>query len=101
MDEIIYAYTDKQAVEDGVLVDVSQILGHLGIARVTRGIWDHYVVDMGKGLVQDVTGLIRVAEKVKQVKPDDGWYVYNDGNLKLWCIPNELGSLSLMFPEDY
>ena len=102
MDNVIFAYTDKQAVEDGVLVDTSQLLGHLGINRVTRAVWDEFVVDMGKGLVQDVTKLLRIAEKVKSVKPDDGWYVYKDENIQIWCIPNETGNgLTLLFPEDY
>ena len=99
--EVIYSYTDEQAVADGVLVDTRQLLGHLGISRVTRAVWDHYVTDMGKGLVQDVTKLIRTAEKVKQVRPEDGWYIYKEDSITLWCIPNEIDSLTLMFPEDY
>ena len=101
MDNVIFAYTDEQAVADGVLVDTAQLMSHLGIHRVTRAVWDEFVVDMGKGLVQDVTKLLRIAEKVKAVKPEDGWYIYKENGCALWCIPNELGSLTLMFPEDY
>ena len=100
-EEIIFAYTDEQALEDGVLVDTSQILGCLGINRVTRAVWDAYVTDMGGGIVQDITRLKAIAEKVKSVKPDDGWYVYKIGDVTLWCIPNEANGLTLMLPEDY
>jgi len=43
----ISVYTRKQAIEDGVLVDVSAIAAETGIAcpvAITRTVWDRYVV---------------------------------------------------------
>ena len=44
---IISVYTRKQAIEDGVLVDVSVIASEAGIkypVAVTRQVWDEYIV---------------------------------------------------------
>jgi len=44
--EIIYAYTRAQAIEDGVLVDVSEVAKEAGIkfpVAVTRAVWDEYI----------------------------------------------------------
>ena len=44
--EIIYAYTRKQAIEDGVLIDVSKMAREAGInwpVAVTRAVWEEYI----------------------------------------------------------
>lgn len=44
--EVIYSYTRKQAIEDGVLVDVSEVAKEAGIifpTVVTRAVWDGIV----------------------------------------------------------
>lgn len=46
-EEVVYAYTRKQAIEDGVLVDVSEMAREAGFTipvAVTRGVWADYIV---------------------------------------------------------
>ena len=45
-DDLIYSYTRQQAIEDGVLVDVSETAREAGIryaVALTRAVWDQYV----------------------------------------------------------
>lgn len=45
--EVIYAYTRKQAIEDGVLVDVSDMAKQAGIrfpVAVTSAVWHDFIV---------------------------------------------------------
>ncbi len=45
--EVIYSYTREQALEDGVLVDVTELAQEAGFripVAVTRALWDGYVV---------------------------------------------------------
>jgi len=44
---VIFSYTREQAIEDGVLVDVSEVAKEAGIrypVAVTRALWDGYIV---------------------------------------------------------
>lgn len=57
---VIYTYTRAQAIEDGVLVDVSTLAAEAGIrypTAVTRGLWERHIAvpPRLKGL-QDETG---------------------------------------------
>ncbi len=50
--DVIYAYTRKQAIDDGVLVDISETAGEAGFrwpVAVTRTVWGKYIVP-GNGL---------------------------------------------------
>ena len=57
--EVIYAYTRAQAIEDGVLVDVSTVAKEAGIkfhVAMTATVWGQYV-DVPEGVsCQDETG---------------------------------------------
>ena len=57
--EVIYAYTRAQAIEDGVLVDVSEIAKEAGIkfpVAMTSTVWGKYV-EVPEGVsCQDETG---------------------------------------------
>ena len=49
--DVIYTYTRKQAIEDGVLIDVSQTAKEAGInfpVALTSAVWDMYVVPSEK-----------------------------------------------------
>ncbi len=49
--DVIYTYTRKQAIEDGVLVDVSTTAREAGInfpVALTSAVWDMYVVPSEK-----------------------------------------------------
>ena len=95
--EVIYSYTDRQAVEDGFLVALA---GPGGVNRVTRTVFDHFVEVMGPS-VTNITPLIRAIEYMLAVEADGGWRTANYRGKALWLIPNEVGGFTLMFPEDY
>lgn len=102
---VIFSYTDAQAVEDGVLVP---LIGFGRVNRVTRAVFAHFA-----GITpEEKTPLIELALKLKRlqevireilrVPPDeDGWRKLAWQGKELWLLPNELGGLTLMFPDDY
>ena len=100
--EPISRYTDQQAVADGVLVAVP---GEDGVNRVTRAVFDHFTESLGTspitGSVANITSLMDAIRAMLQIEPDDGWRVGEYQGRGLWLIPNEVGGLTLMFPEDY
>jgi hypothetical protein len=102
-EEIIFEYTDAQALEDGVLVEVS--CG--AVNRVTRAVFDHFARPMGivpaSGLMQfDFTPVTAAIRTVLGVTPDeDGWRKSTYEGKELWLVPNEVRGLTLMFPEDW
>ena len=101
-ENIISSYTDAQAVEDGVLVDVRRGL----VNRVTRAVFDHFTEEMGSspltGPITDVGRLMRVIDSMLQREGDpDGWRTCTYEGKELWLVPNEVEGLTLMFPEDY
>lgn len=57
--EIIYAYTRAQAIEDGVLADVSETAREAGIrfpVAVTEAVWERYVEFDGRCFGQSQSG---------------------------------------------
>jgi len=95
--EPISVYTDAEALEDGSLVSFT---GPVGLNRITRAVFDHFTRQMGPG-VTDVTPLTSAIEAMLKITPDDGWRVVTYEGKRLWLIPNEVGGLTLMSPEDY
>ncbi len=100
---VIFEYTDEQAVADGVLV---AFRGEGGVNRVTRAVFDHFVESMGSspvtGEVTNITPLQDAIRTMLKIAPDkDGWRTGTYQGKKLWLVPNEVGGLTLMFPEDY
>src|SRR5881409_1724412 len=96
-DNVISQYTDRQAVEDGVLVAVS---GPGGVNRVTRAVFDHFTRFLGnspmKGPVIDITPLMEVITAIVDIPPDaDGWRTGAYQDKMLWLLPNEIGGLAL------
>lgn len=71
--EVISAYTRKQAIDDGVLVDVSETAKEAGFrsgVALTRAVWDQYVeVPEGvkgqdeAGRLWDILYMLRVSAK--------------------------------------
>jgi len=101
--EVISTYTDEQAVEDGVLVAVP---GDGGVNRVTRAVFDHFTEPMGEspmtGPVTNIGPLFQAIRAMLKIAPDEGgWRTGEYQSKQLWLVPNELGALTLMFPEDY
>src|SRR5690348_7022794 len=102
-DNVISEYTDRQAVEDGVLVP---IYGEGGANRITRAVFDYFTECMGTspitGPVTNIGPLMDAIRAMLRINPDaDGWRTGTYQGKELWILPNETGGLTLMFPEDY
>ena len=100
---VIVEYTDKQALEDGVLVSVPC---EGKVNRVTRAVFDHFTKPMGSspatGEVTDITPLQDAIRAMLKVKPDeDIWRTGTYEGKELWLVPNEVGGFTLLFPDDY
>jgi hypothetical protein len=100
---VIFEYTDRQAVEDGVLVPVS---GEGGVNRITRAVFDCFTERIGTspitGPVTNIGPLMDAIRAMLGIKPDaDGWRTGAYRGKELWLLPNETGGLTLMLPEDY
>ena len=101
-ENVIFAYTDAEALDDGVLVAIR--CG--SVNRVARAVFDHFTTSMGSspvtGPVTDVTRLMRAIESMLKLEADtDGWRTGSYDGKTLWLTPNEVGGLTLMFPEDW
>ena len=73
-EDIISAYTDEQALEDGVLVEVQG--GKVN--RVTRAVFDHFSQPLLHtpvgSLITDFTGVVKVIEFLLKLQADAyGW----------------------------
>jgi hypothetical protein len=100
---VIVEYSDKQALEDGVLVSVP---GEGKVNRVTRAVFDYFTKPIGSspvaGEVTDITPLQDAIRALLKIEPDEGaWRTGTYEGKKLWLIPNEVGGLTLLFPDDY
>lgn len=100
---VIVEYSDKQALEDGMLVSVP---GEGKVNRVTRAVFDHFTRPMGSspatGEVTDITQLQDAIRALLKIEPDqDAWRTGAYEGKELWLIPNEVGGLTLLFPDDY
>ena len=101
--EPISVYTDAQALDDGFLVAVP---GEGSVNRATRAVFDHFASPIGAsqavGSVMNITPLMEAIRAMLKIVPDkDGWRTGEFQGVTLWLIPNEVGGLTLMFPEDY
>lgn len=96
-------YSDKQALEDGVLVSVPR---EGKVNRVTRAVFDHFTKPMGgapeTGVVTDITRLQDAIRAMLKIKPDDDmWRTGTYDGKELWLVPNEVEGFTLLFPDDY
>jgi len=117
--DIVYAYTDEQAVEDGVLVRAEGVLPY-PFNRVTRAVWDAFTQPIGKlpkrlgGVpVTNTTQISQLGEavnrKYKAGELTEGWVVLEFEGRTIWAVPNEtvfssirpVQGWTIMFPEDY
>ena len=103
MDEIIYSYTDDQAVDDGVLIDLGtkfRVSNYSGLFSKMADAWGkELAIDRCRGII-----LENAANARKFFEDDDIWDVdvrIGGENENLWLIPNEVGGITLMRKEDY
>lgn len=96
-DQPIYAYSDRQAIEDGLLVDISSLkVSFRGkqINRMTRHLWDKL-----EGSYAELTDLADILKtKCSMAGLKGGIWQVPPG---LWLIENEVNGWTIMFPEDY
>jgi hypothetical protein len=112
--EVIHHYGREQAVEDGVLIDVTDLAREAGITSpvaVTANLWASYI-DCGdtKGRLWDVLWMFRI--KARNTDSDKLTFSVSftdeHGKSKLvkllaTCGPGDLGEavITIMLPEDY
>ena len=97
--EVIDEYTDQQAVEGGVLVPFK---GEGGVNRITCAVFDHFTELFGGDKYVDTSALKKAISTMLNIKPnEDGWRIDTYERRWLWLLPNEVGGLTLMFPDDY
>ena len=72
---VIVEFTDRQAIEDGVLVAVP---GEGKVNRVTRAVFDHFTKSLGSapqtGEVTDITPLQEAIRAMLKIEPDEDWW---------------------------
>ncbi|MBN1794250.1 MAG: hypothetical protein JW844_04740 [Candidatus Omnitrophica bacterium] len=97
--EIIDAYTDEQAVDDGIVIPVSFGI----INRVTRPVFDDFVKDEECDLARFnifMDKAIEIFDSVRQ-KKDDWFYKVVVDEIPYFVCQNDTGYFTLMKPEDY
>ena len=113
MENVIYAYTRKQAVEDGEQVDVSTTAAEAGIrfpVFLTRRVFDAYVIVPPKvtcqdeaGRLWDIVSMLRFAIKGSRNNGDRiaySLYVRNDNRRpRLVQLVAACGALDMDAPE--
>ena len=73
---------------------------------VTRAVFDHFTKTFWSpvvaGEVNEITRLHAAAQALLKVDADQNtWRTGTYEGKKLWLIPNEVGGLTLLFPDDY
>lgn len=120
--EVIYAYTRAQAIEDGELIDVTEVAREVGFkypVAVTRNLWASWIEpgEKAQAYAQDAEGrLWDVLWMLKQaIHRGSGEHITyrvlfqnGPGNrhiVTLWaiCGPGDQGEpvITIMLPEDY
>jgi hypothetical protein len=113
MENLIYAYTRKQAVEDGEQVDVSTTAAEAGIrfpVFLTRAVYDAYVTvpphvsgQDESGRLWDILWMMRFAIKSSRSDADRipfSLYVRNDNrNLKFVNLIAACGAMDMDDPQ--
>ncbi len=121
--EVIYAYTRKDALNDGVQIDVSEVAREAGLkfpVYLTRAVWESYVtVPDGvrcqdeKGRLWDIVWMLRcAARRTSGPQMLFGLHVRNDNrdrtpplvNLKAMCGPRDIDdpqpAITVMLPDE-
>jgi hypothetical protein len=107
--EIISVYDDSQAIEDGVIVDISELkLAFQGrsLNRMTRGLWEDFqpfiTIETTFPGIQAPTPMEELRKimrtKLQLARCTGGIWTLPPG---LWLIENEVGGWTVMKPEEY
>ena len=100
--EPISVYTDAQALEDGVLVDVSSLnvrFQGMLINRITQHLWgDFESLFPNESELNGQASPARCERNVKRLCYWGGIWTLPPN---VWIIENEVAGWTLMYPEDY
>lgn len=113
--EPIYSYTDENALDDGVLVDISALkvrFRGLQVNRMTRTLWeefqpfliDHKDSEKLLGIkmpskMEQLASILRTKLKLAKNTGDDDYLFILPINI--WLVKNEVAGYSVIKPEDY
>jgi hypothetical protein len=107
--EVISVYDDSQAIEDGLIVDISELgLDFRGrpLNRMTSGLWDDFqpFITFG-GSLPGIQAPTPMEELKKIMRTKLRLASYEGGIWKLppglWLIENEVHGWTVMKPEEY
>jgi len=106
-DNLIYSYTDQQAINDGVIIylDSKNRVTNNAFIKIQKK-YNYSLDETLKFIYCELMPIIPYAKKTF----DQGGILKSDFNFKvgnfkhtqiLWYIPNENQGITLMLPEDY
>ena len=99
--DVIFSYTDQQALEDGVLYDVAPLSRH-GVNRVTNSVYAFLGgFDRPDDLAAQYRDLEEVAKSAFERSADKELVEFRYKDQRFWMMDNETGARTIMFPEDY
>lgn len=108
MDEslpVIYAYSDDQAVEDGLLVPIANLnlsVMNRVVDRVTISVWAEIVRDIPKDSFGSISQPALEAAVLELLTPLGGAPpILINKEKGVWCVMNERSRWTLMHPSDY
>ena len=111
--EVIDAYTDIDAIEDGILVDLTQFMDvrfHARpINRMTRHLFDDFksMLDNAEGDAKKfgyrLKWIFRTKMSFAEESPGNAGIAGDIVTIppNLWLVRNEVGGWTAMYPEDY
>ncbi len=104
--EPISRYTDQDALEDGVIVDISPLsLLFRGVLvnRMTRSLWEDLQPFVKAEAALYEGNEMRALAQIMATKIHMAFYKGDIWQLppNIWLIENELGGWTAMYPEDY
>jgi len=110
--EVISTYTDSEALEDGLLVELQARVSFRGLPvnRMTRHLFDALTpfveaeVPLFDGdLNQALASILRTKCSFAQGDPGNTGEIGDIYRIppKLWLVRNEVGGWTAMYPEDY
>lgn len=98
---VIFSYTDSQAVEDDVLVDVSRLTKDR-VNRITASVYGFLGGDdKADDFAAKYRDLEDAAQKALARSKDNELTEFHYKGQRFWFMDNEVGGKTIMFPEDY